>query len=73
MPQFKKAKYTVKPGKTISTETKNVYASNIDYWIENEEIATVDAYGNVTGVRHGTTKLFMMVNEVNYVTIIRVK
>ena len=73
MPQFKKTTYTVKVGKTVSTAVKNASAADIAYKIENPAIATVDAYGKVTGVSKGTTKLIMTVKGIDYETKIKVK
>ncbi len=73
MPQFKKATYKVKTGKTVKTAVKNVSASDIVYRIENASIATVDTQGKVTGVSKGTTRLIMTVKGIDYYTIIKVK
>ncbi|MCR5148435.1 MAG: Ig-like domain-containing protein, partial [Eubacterium sp.] len=73
MPQFKKTSYAVKVSKTVSTAVKNASAADITYKIENPNIATVDAYGKVTGVSKGTTKLIMTVKGIDYETKIKVK
>ncbi len=74
MPQFRKSTYTVKVGRTVNTSVKNVYLNDItNFRIENESLAEVDVYGNVTGLYKGTTKLYMTVNGIEYEANIKVK
>ncbi|MCR4586232.1 MAG: DUF6273 domain-containing protein [Lachnospiraceae bacterium] len=73
MPQFKKATYTVKVGKSVQTAVKNADTAGIVYKIENPAIATVDVSGKVTGVSKGTTKLIMTVKGIEYEAKIKVK